>query len=234
VTYGTTHADVRAIDTVVGREGIQLTVGTPWGAVVTAPRVVGRFNVSNVLAVIATLGAMGIPADVIARAVDTISPVRGRMQRINAGKSVSAPLTLVDYAHTPDALEKALKTVREMTRDGRVVVVFGCGGNRDAKKRSVMGRIAHELADHVWITNDNPRFEAAQEIANQILVGITDRSRVTVELGRAQAIRRAILQAAPTDTVLIAGKGHETYQEIEGQRQDFDDAKHALEALCLR
>jgi UDP-N-acetylmuramoyl-L-alanyl-D-glutamate--2,6-diaminopimelate ligase len=237
LTYGLQQhsVDVHAVDARAGRDGIALTVRTPWGTVVTAPRVVGQFNVSNVLAVIATLGAMGVLADDISRAVGAITPVRGRMQRINGSSAQGdRPLVVVDYAHTPDALEKALKTVREMTADGRVILVFGCGGNRDARKRSVMGHLAAQGADHAWVTNDNPRFEPAQEIANQILVGMADRTRVTVELDRAAAIRRAIAQAGARDTVLIAGKGHEIYQEIEGHSYDFDDAQHASEALCSR
>jgi UDP-N-acetylmuramoyl-L-alanyl-D-glutamate--2,6-diaminopimelate ligase len=234
ITYGLTRADVYATQIQLGRYGMDLHVHTPWGQVDVTPPVVGRFNASNVLAVIATLGAMGLDVAAIRRAVNVVTPVRGRMQRVSTSAREHAPLVIVDYAHTPDALEKALKTAREMTDSGKLAVVFGCGGNRDARKRPMMGKLSAQLADAVWITNDNPRFEPAQEIVSQILVGIADRTRVTVELDRAQAIRRAISQMGEHDTVLIAGKGHETYQEIEGARHEFDDAKHAEEALCSR
>lgn len=235
VSYGFGEADVRATDCRFDRAGLQLTACTPWGEVRVRPPVLGRFNAANVLALIATLGAMGhSPADIV-KGVNAITPVRGRMQRIAApSSSKEAPLVLVDYAHTPDALEKALRTVRDLAPQGRVFVVFGCGGNRDAKKRPLMGRIAQQLADYVFVTNDNPRAEEPLAIAQDILQGISDRARVQVELDRARAIRAAMAQAGEHDVVLIAGKGHETYQEVMGVRHPFDDASVAREALCSR
>jgi UDP-N-acetylmuramoyl-L-alanyl-D-glutamate--2,6-diaminopimelate ligase len=215
------------------REGIALVVQTPRGDVEVSVPVLGAFNVSNLAAVVACLFALGYEANAMAGALATLKPVPGRMQRVSAGIE-RAPLVVVDYAHTPDALEKALSTLRSLATGGQLHVVFGCGGNRDAGKRPIMGGIAARAADYVWVTSDNPRFESPRAIIDQIIAGIPSdvRGRTSVCPDRAQAIASAIAKANENDIVLVAGKGHETYQEIEGVRIPFDDVSHAQEALC--
>ena len=147
-----------------------------------------------------------------------------------AGSGVDA---IVDYAHTPGALENVLRAARESAR-GRVVAVFGCGGDRDRGKRPQMGRIASELADLVVVTSDNPRSEEPQAIVDEIVAGIADRSKLLIEVDRARAIRGAVLSAETGDTIVIAGKGHETYQVVGTQTQHFDDREEVRAALVAR
>jgi len=159
--------------------------------------------------------------------------VPGRMQRIDAGGA--GPEVVVDYAHTPDALEKALAALRPLAsaRGGRLACVFGCGGNRDATKRPLMGAIAERLADRVLVTSDNPRHEAPQAILADIVAGLAARDAARVVEDRRAAIAQAVGEADPRDVVLVAGKGHEDYQEIAGVRHafsDVDEARRALEA----
>jgi UDP-N-acetylmuramoyl-L-alanyl-D-glutamate--2,6-diaminopimelate ligase len=215
------------------REGIELEVATPRGTMSVRVPVLGSFNVANITAVISCLIAMGYEPAAIAGAVGQLKPVPGRMQRVSE-PGARAPLVVVDYAHTPDALEKALATLRQFAGAGALHVVFGCGGNRDAGKRPIMGGIAARAADHVWVTSDNPRFESPRAIIDQIMAGIPSdlRARTRVVADRAEAIAAAISKANDHDIVLIAGKGHETYQDIEGNRVPFDDTAQAREALC--
>ena len=192
-------------------------------------RLLGRFNIDNLLAVAGVLLAFGWPLARIAATLATLEPVAGRMSRL--GGDGAQPLVVVDYAHTPDALEQALASLRGHTA-GRLVCVFGCGGERDAGKRPQMAAIAQAGADAVIVTDDNPRGEDGDAIVADILLGFADASAVTVERDRAAAIARAIGMAGPGDTVLIAGKGHEPYQEVRGVKHPFDDrvvAAHALE-----
>ena len=172
-----------------------------------------------------------------------VSPVPGRLQVIaapgeRAAEGEGPPFTvLVDYAHTPAGLEVVLGEARTLVPGGRVLSVFGCGGNRDRAKRPVMGGVAERLSDLTFVTSDNPRDEDPLEIIDQVLGGIArgrHNPRVVVEQDRRVAIRRALDEAAPGDVVVIAGKGHETYQEIAGQRLPFDDAVEAREALAAR
>jgi len=164
-------------------------------------------------------------------AVARLAPVPGRLQRLGGG---ALPLVVVDYAHTPDALEKALAAVRPVVAAGhRLLCVFGCGGERDTGKRPIMGEAAARLADHVIVTSDNPRGEDAQAIIGQVLAGIPG-GRAEAIADRQVAIFTAIHQAKPGDAVLVAGKGHETYQEIGGVRHPFNDAEAALAALEAR
>jgi|HubBroStandDraft_4_1064222.scaffolds.fasta_scaffold00002_318 UDP-N-acetylmuramoyl-L-alanyl-D-glutamate--2,6-diaminopimelate ligase len=188
----------------------------------------GRFNVWNALAAIGVARFFGIPDATSAHALARISPIAGRMERIVSGDVA----VVIDYAHTPDALESALQSLRETT-SGALAVVFGCGGDRDRGKRPAMGAVAARLADRLYLTNDNPRSEDPQSIADAIAAGIGNREYV-VELDRRRAIERAIAQARPGDVVLVAGKGHENYQVVGDRVLPFDDAAVAREALASR
>ena len=195
----------------------------------------GDFNTENVLTVLAVMLAMGDSMAKAAQKFAYLKPVMGRMERF--GGSVRQPLIFVDYAHTPDALDKVLSSTRKHCQQA-LWVVFGCGGNRDKGKRSQMGRIAEQRADYVIITDDNPRFENGLDIVNDILAGCSSIGRnsgkVEVIQDREQAIQNVIARAAVNDCIVIAGKGHEDYQEIKGQRQAFSDSRVVLEALKKR
>ena len=193
---------------------------------VTSP-LLGRFNVDNLLAVAATLFVLNIELDLIAELLGRLQPVRGRMQRVS---ETSQPLVVVDYAHTPDALEQTLRSLRGHTQ-GQLICVFGCGGERDRGKRPLMAAVAEQLADRIWVTDDNPRNESGDQIVAEIVAGFRLPERVRQQRQRAQAIAEAIGSAAANDTVLIAGKGHERYQEENGQRLPFDDAEVARAVL---
>jgi UDP-N-acetylmuramoyl-L-alanyl-D-glutamate--2,6-diaminopimelate ligase len=188
----------------------------------------GRFNVWNALAAIGVARSLDIDDAASARGLQSLERVPGRMEHVRGGDID----VVVDYSHTPDSLALALSALRETTR-GALAVVFGCGGDRDRGKRPEMGRVAAERADRTYVTNDNPRTEDPQTIANEILAG-TGTARVVVELDRRKAIDRAIAEASPGDTVLIAGKGHENYQIIGDRTLPFDDAEVASEALIAR
>jgi len=189
----------------------------------------GRFNVSNALGVLGCLVANGIPLEQGARLLAELPPVPGRMQAVG-----EEPLVVIDYAHTPDALEKVLEALRPVAaaRGGRLAVVFGAGGDRDSTKRPLMGAIAARLADRVLVTSDNPRSEDPLAIISQIEQGIPGKHEV--EADRARAVEQAIAKADRSDVVLIAGKGHEDYQEIAGRRLAFSDAAVARAALARR
>jgi UDP-N-acetylmuramoyl-L-alanyl-D-glutamate--2,6-diaminopimelate ligase len=206
-------------------------VHTDWGnAEIDAP-LLGRFNAANLLAVLTALLVSGAKLDDACRALAHITPPPGRMQTFGGN---AHPLVVVDYAHTPDALEKVLATLREIVSGGRLICVFGCGGNRDRGKRPLMGQAASKGADEVWVTSDNPRNEEPRRIIDDILGGTggaTPDGRVRVEPDRARAIFEAIGGAHQGDVVLIAGKGHEDYQEIAGERLPFSDVAVARKAL---
>jgi UDP-N-acetylmuramoyl-L-alanyl-D-glutamate--2,6-diaminopimelate ligase len=198
---------------------------------------VGEFNASNLLVVLGALRALGVPlADAVA-ALAALTPVPGRLQRLGAeGDAIEA---VVDYAHTPDALEQVLAALRPLAqaRGGRLVCVFGCGGDRDPAKRPLMGEIAARLADAVIATSDNPRSESPQAILDQITAGVpggASHSSWRVMSDRRDAIATAVGEADPRDVVLIAGKGHEDYQEIQGVKHRFLDAEVAERALSAR
>jgi UDP-N-acetylmuramoyl-L-alanyl-D-glutamate--2,6-diaminopimelate ligase len=195
----------------------------------TAIPLLGLFNLSNALAVISTLMVFGVSVPDALQRVSNLKPVLGRMEVIHSDRS-DAPLMVVDYAHTPDALQKVLETLRSIAqaRGGKLVCVFGCGGDRDQEKRPRMGAIAQSMADHVIVTSDNPRTEDPQEIMNMIVAGMSGHHNSSVELiaDRAAAIMTAVRQAQAHDVVLVAGKGHETTQEIKGKRFDFSDQAH--------
>jgi len=196
--------------------------------------VLGEFNLANALAVIATLMTQGMSASEALRRIEHVSPVKGRMEIIK-GVKADAPMMVVDYAHTPDALQKVLETLRPIAsiRGGQIYCVFGCGGDRDQEKRPLMGHIARNGAEHVFITSDNPRSEDPLLIMQMIVAGIQHKtnskdsdSPVELIADRAAAIMSAVRQANPQDIVLVAGKGHETTQEIKGKRFDFSDQAH--------
>ena len=220
-------AEVRASDVVLDGRGVSFLLHTPWGTAPLHSPLLGRFNVANLLGVIAALGALGFDFEAIVATAAQLQPVAGRMNRLGAA---GQPLVVVDYAHTPDALEQALNTLRTHAR-GRLICVFGCGGERDAGKRPLMGAIAERLADVAIVTDDNPRREDADGIVAAIVAGFADVARARVERDRAKAIALAIAEARPGDIVLIAGKGHEPYQEVGTQKFPFDDADVARRVL---
>ena len=196
---------------------------------------IGDYNVSNVLAVIGGLRALGVALKDAAAVCTELTPVPGRMQRV--GGPAGRPQVVVDYAHTPDALEKTLLALQTLagSRGGKLWCVFGCGGNRDATKRPLMGALAQRLAQFVVITTDNPRFEAPAFINLQIVAGLNgNQLGVKVIENRRSAIRTAVREAAANDVILVAGKGHEDYQDIRGVKQPFSDVDEAEAALALR
>ena len=220
-------ADVRARDVRTHSEGIDFELAVSGSAGQVRSRLLGRFNVANLLAVAGTLAALDLPFEKIVETLEALEPVTGRMNRLGGG---ATPLVVVDYSHTPDALEQALTTLRAHC-DGRLICVFGCGGERDAGKRPLMGAIAERLADLAIVTDDNPRGEDGDAIVAQVVAGMRAQEHAMVERDRARAIRFAIEQARAGDVVLIAGKGHEAYQEIAGTRRPFDDLQVARATL---
>jgi UDP-N-acetylmuramyl-tripeptide synthetase len=194
-----------------------MTVETPWGNAEIQAAVVGRFNAYNVLAVLASLLASDVKLNDAVNAIKHIQPVAGRMQRYGGGHK---PLVVIDYAHTPDALEKSLSALRGQTT-AKLICVFGCGGNRDQGKRPLMGEVSSRLADEVIVTTDNPRDEDPAGIIKAIVAGIN--GTYQVETHREIAIHNAIARAHTGDVVLVAGKGHEDYQEIAGIKYPFSD-----------
>ena len=192
----------------------------------------GDFNIENVLTVLAVMLAMGVALPEAVKKVQSIKPVTGRMERFGGDEQ---PLVFVDYAHTPDALDKVLVSVRKHCGQA-LWVVFGCGGNRDKGKRPQMGGIAAQRADHVIITDDNPRFENGRDIVDDILAGcrLKDHSKVEVIQNRAQAIQSALERAAKQDCIVVAGKGHERYQECHGVQTAFSDSQVVIDALKMR
>jgi UDP-N-acetylmuramyl-tripeptide synthetase len=199
---------------------------------------IGDFNVSNLLAVLGALRALGVPLSEAAGACAHLSPVPGRMEavRLAGSEPLTLPLAVVDYAHTPDALHKALLALRPIThaRGGRLWCVFGCGGSRDPIKRPLMGAMAEQYADQVVLTSDNPRGEAPAYILSQILTGIVRRDGVDVIENRREAIVHALSRAEARDVVLIAGKGHEQTQEAAGVKTPFSDIEESMNALSER
>ncbi len=193
--------------------------------------VIGRFNVSNLLAVLGGLLAQDVPWKKAISALAILLPVPGRMQQLGGRR---APLIVVDYAHTPDALQQALATLRATTqaRKGRLWCVFGCGGDRDSGKRAQMGQVAEQGADHIVLTNDNPRTESADLIIAMIKSGMHTSQKAHVVTDRAAAILYSVRHAQPQDVILVAGKGHETWQEINGKKIPFSDAEHTHLALA--
>jgi UDP-N-acetylmuramyl-tripeptide synthetase len=196
-------------------------------------QLIGQYNISNLLGVVATMRALGVPLAPAVRACGALLPVPGRMERIS---TPGRPLVAVDYAHTPDALEKALEALRPLARQrgGALWCVFGCGGDRDPVKRPLMAAVAEKNADRVVVTSDNPRSEDPAVIITQILRGLSGPQAARAQADRALAIAETIAAAAPADVVLLAGKGHEDYQEVRGVKHPFSDQDHARKALEAR
>ncbi|MBP1156281.1 MULTISPECIES: UDP-N-acetylmuramoyl-L-alanyl-D-glutamate--2,6-diaminopimelate ligase [unclassified Paenibacillus] len=236
ITYGIEDpsADVRAEAIEMTSKGTRFSCVTYRGTAEVNMRLVGRFNVYNVLGAIAAALAEGLELSKIAESLSQVDAVEGRMEIVNAGQEF---LVLVDYAHTPDGLENALSTIRQFA-EGKVYCVFGCGGDRDRVKRPLMGGVAAEYADHLFVTSDNPRTEDPERILQDIVPGLTkagyDPSRYELITDRREAIHKAIRRAVPGDCILIAGKGHETYQDIMGVKHPFDDREVAKEAIMHR
>jgi len=226
---GAGNAVLRAGDVALDAAGLHFHLQYGVESVRIDSPLLGRFNVDNLLAVAGVLLALGVDFARVAALLPRLEPIPGRMNRL--GGSAAQPLVVVDYAHTPDGLEQALSSLRQHTA-GRLLCVFGCGGDRDRGKRPQMAAIAGRLADQVIVTDDNPRSEDGEAIVADILAGFAPGAAVEVERDRAAAIRTAIRAAGPVDTVLVAGKGHETYQETGERRLPFDDL--AVAALALR
>jgi UDP-N-acetylmuramoyl-L-alanyl-D-glutamate--2,6-diaminopimelate ligase len=218
-------------------QGLRLAVHSSWGAAELDSALVGRFNAANLLGALAVLLVSGTALGEAAQSLGRAQPVAGRMQRLG---SVQQPTVIVDYAHTPDALEKVLLALREACLEpgetvsaaagGRLICVFGCGGDRDRGKRAMMGRVAEKFSNFCIVTSDNPRSENPREIIAEIVSGMNEENH-EILVDRAAAIQSAIRLARQSDTVLIAGKGHEDYQEINGVRHPFNDVSVAQQAL---
>ncbi|HEU4355270.1 MAG TPA: UDP-N-acetylmuramoyl-L-alanyl-D-glutamate--2,6-diaminopimelate ligase [Actinomycetota bacterium] len=225
VTFGLEQgADVRATEVRTSREGLTFRVGD----LRVRSALHGLFNVENSLAVLATARELGIADEATVRGIAEVRVVPGRVEAVEAGQAF---LVVVDYAHTPDSLENVLRMARGLAA-GRLIVVFGCGGDRDRAKRPLMGRVATEVADLAVITSDNPRSEDPGAIVAEVEAGAREgRGAVEVEVDRRAAIRRAVRRAAPGDVLVIAGKGHEAYQELADRTIPFDDREVAAEEI---
>jgi UDP-N-acetylmuramoyl-L-alanyl-D-glutamate--2,6-diaminopimelate ligase len=222
---------VRAVRATPDAAGLNIEVESSWGALRLPVRLVGEFNVDNVLTVLAVLLAWNIPLEEAARALSASRAASGRMEMF--GGSGRSPLAIVDYAHSPDALANALRAARQHSR-GKLRVVFGCGGDRDVGKRPLMGKIAAELADEVIVTDDNPRSEDPRRIVADIVAGAGRRAPLVIEHDRALAIHLALERSGPGDVVLIAGKGHEDYQIVGSERRPFRDQAVVVAELAGR
>lgn len=231
VSYGLDpRASIHALESTLSIQGTQVTVGFEAGCIVVRSPLVGRFNVFNILAAFATGTALDITPDILVKGIESVSAVPGRFERIPSPNGWTA---IVDYAHTPDALEKCLSTIREVltgSPGSRVITVFGAGGDRDRTKRPLMGKIAAQLSDIVVITSDNPRTEDPLAIIGDIVRGVPPPVLLRQEPDRKKAIGLAVEQARPGDVILIAGKGHEGYQVIGTERLPFSD-RAVLEEL---
>ena len=234
LTYGFGAADIVGTHLAASSTGLAFAVETPWGKGEIHTRLVGAFNAANLLGVLGVLLVSGAALEPTIGFLAEVEAPPGRMQRLGGQ---GAPLVVIDYAHTPDALDKVLTSLRPAVAvGGELVCVFGCGGDRDRGKRPEMGRVAARLADRVVVTSDNPRSEEPGAITSDIVHGIreTGNRRYAVEIDRAAAIATAIAEARVGDVVLLAGKGHEPYQETADVRHPFLDADHAARALALR
>ena len=231
-TVGLQHpARLMAVDIAHTAQGMAFTVVEGQQRQPMQTALIGQYNISNLLGVLATLRGQGHSLAQAVAACASLQPVPGRMQQIAV---VGQPLVAIDYAHTPDALVQALAALRPLAqaRGGRLCCVFGCGGNRDARKRPLMGAAAEQGADQVLVTSDNPRLEDPQAIVADILAGM--RPQTPYELDRAAAIAQAIAQADARDVVLLAGKGHEDYQDAQGHKRPFSDCHEAARAVQAR
>lgn len=232
ITYGIDEeADVRAENIRFSSKGTSFRCATFRGAIEFHLKLVGKFNVYNALAAVTAALLEGIPLEAVKSSLESVQSVEGRMEVVDAGQPF---LVLVDYAHTPDGLENALSTIRQFA-EGKVYCVFGCGGDRDRTKRPLMGKVSAAYSDYVYVTSDNPRTENPDRILEDIVPGLVEagwtRDRFETVVDRREAIGRAIAAAQPHDVILIAGKGHETYQDVMGIKHDFDDREVAKAAI---
>lgn len=232
LTYGTTgQADLRASDIAATASGIAFTLTWQGKSTKAALLLPGLFNVYNAMAALGAVVAAGAPLEPALEALRNVKGAPGRFESVDEGQAFAV---LVDYAHTPDALENVLRAARQVTRNGRVLAVFGCGGDRDRTKRPLMGRIASEGADLAFVTSDNPRTEDPEAIIAEIVAGMSGAGNYAVIPDRRAAIWDAIAEARDGDTVVIAGKGHEDYQIVGSEKRHFDDREVAREALLAR
>ena len=232
LTYGMSGAEITATAVTPKQSGMTLAVATPWGRGELEAALVGTFNAMNLLGTLGVLLASDVPLPAALAAMRGLTPPAGRMERQGGG---DRPLVVIDYAHTPDALEKVLTAMRPSVRNGGALVcVFGAGGDRDPGKRPEMGRIAATLADRVVVTSDNPRSEDPTAIAMAIAQGVraAGNRHWLLEVDRGKAIHSAIAAGRPGDVIVLAGKGHEAYQEAGGERRPFSDAAQAAAALA--
>lgn len=228
VTFGLKEeADCRADEWAVDINGIRMTVQTPAGSLKLKSALIGDFNVYNILAAVACAISLQIAPEVIKAGIEQVHNIPGRLETYPLPGDAVA---VIDYAHTPDALDKALRSLKKMTT-GKLVVVFGCGGDRDRGKRPQMGKIAEDRADRVVVTTDNPRTEDPEKIIEDIIAGMNRADKRQVIVDRRRAIKEAVRHAGPGDVVLIAGKGHETYQDINGVKYEFIEAQLIKEAV---
>ncbi len=228
ITYGFNHsADVRGHSLKVSSKGLTMRVRTPKGSGELNSNLIGDFNAKNLLAVLSVLLTLDVPFKECLERIKNIIPVAGRMECFGGE---TTPLVVVDYAHTPNALEQVLKALRPCTR-GKIHCVFGCGGDRDKGKRPLMGKVASKFADYVVITDDNPRTEKSVQIIGEIMAGCIAKDKVGIESDRRSAIEWAISNANKHDIVLIAGKGHETYQMLGTRKVPFDDRAEVRKIL---
>ncbi|KQX64729.1 UDP-N-acetylmuramoyl-L-alanyl-D-glutamate--2,6-diaminopimelate ligase [Paenibacillus sp. Root444D2] len=232
ITYGIENeCDVRATKIRITAQGTEFQLISFAGEAFFRMKLVGKFNVYNALGSIAAALAEGIPLEAIRNSLEDISVVDGRMEVVNEGQDY---LVLVDYAHTPDGLENALSTVRDFA-EGKVITVFGCGGDRDRTKRPLMGKVTAKYSDYLYVTSDNPRTENPDAILDDIVPGLKEvnfpKEQYELIVDRKKAIQKAIEGAGPKDVILIAGKGHETYQDVMGVKHDFDDRLVAKAAI---
>ncbi|WP_375473805.1 UDP-N-acetylmuramoyl-L-alanyl-D-glutamate--2,6-diaminopimelate ligase [uncultured Nostoc sp.] len=225
-------ADLWMSDLSYQPNGVSGTLHTPKGDVAFRSPLVGQYNLENLLAAVGAVLHLGLDLQLVANVIPEFPGVPGRMERVQISTEQDISV-IVDYAHTPDSLENLLKAARPFI-PGKLICVFGCGGDRDRTKRPKMGKIAAQLADVAVVTSDNPRTEDPERILQDILAGIADTVQPTVICDRAIAIRTAILQAQPGDGVLLAGKGHEDYQILGTEKIHFDDREHARDALHER
>ncbi len=234
VTFDSNHIHHKTIPHIICAEkihinenGLTASIITPWGDGLLTSKLLGRFNLINLLAVVATLGILKIPFENIIKYIAQLSSLPGRMQTLGGGIQ---PLIVIDYAHKPDALANVLQTLREYCT-GKLWCVFGCGGDRDRGKRPIMGGIATTYADEIILTDDNPREESPQQIIADIVSGIANPKQIIIEHDRARAIEHVLACAKAGDIVLIAGKGHETYQTIGKEKKPFSDLMQVK--ICL-
>jgi UDP-N-acetylmuramoyl-L-alanyl-D-glutamate--2,6-diaminopimelate ligase len=220
ITYGMREpALIHPLDMSSTSQGLSLNLATPSGEFTIRSRLRGEMNAYNIMASVGVCQAMGIDSDRIVSGIEAVQVVPGRMEGVENSYGLNI---IVDFAHTPDALETALRSARQFTK-GRLLTVFGCGGDRDRTKRPIMGSIASKLSDLAIVTSDNPRTEDPLTIIEDILKGVGDRAKIAVESDRAAAIKQAIVSMAADDCLLIAGKGHENYQIIGTKKRAFDD-----------